>query len=519
MNSKSKRMRHLVISLLAALTLIASMAVMSFAAEANENVTNDRNGVVQVKVVFQGNDADYEIQWGTGFLVNDMTVLTCYHVIFVDDATVQLIREDSHLGPMVEGKTDKQIREKMATKVTVYSDSSVAAEIIEGVSSVNADFVALKLKTSLADYTPLTIRDTKANPVSPTEACYALGFPYKMQFLKGDNANKFTPDNVEVTPGTVKQMDTDSNGVMTITMSDTITPGYSGGPMVDQDGNVIGISSARDGVDNNQSYATASQEFLPVLTTIGIEYTAADGAPAADDSKNETAEEEKSEPEEVPAPSETDSSKEDGKKSTNMIPFIIGGVAVVILGVLAALLLSRKKKDDPLQSAGSTYTPAGGPVPPAPGAGSPVSGGQAPAVPPIGGFPGGQSPDTSVLNQGANETTVLGQGAGETSVLSSTQVSGSITRDKTGEKINISKENFKIGRERARVDYCISDNTAIGRHHATIIVRNGDAYLVDQNSRNFTFVNDVKVSPNVETKLKDGDKISFADEVYTYHTR
>ena len=517
MNSKSKRIRHLVISLLAALTLIASMAVLSFAAEANENVNNARSGVVHVRTYYKANDGtEYEVMWGSGFLINDMTVMTCHHVIYPDAEVMQDMRNNEIIGPMIEGKSDAQVLEKMVIKVIVYADSSLTAEVAEGVDSENADFVALKLKSPLSDYKPLAIRDTKANPVSATEACYVLGFPYKMQYFKIDPALRFAQENVEVTPGTVKKMD-DVGGVMTIIMSDTVTSGYSGGPMVDADGNVIGIAKWRDDLDDNQSYATASQEFLPVLTTLGIDYTAADAAPAADDSKNETAEdEEKSDTEEVPAPTQTEPTQ---KKSTNMIPFIIGGVAVVILGVLAALLLSRKKKDDPLQSAGSTYTPAGGPVPPAPGAGSPVSGGQAPAVPPIGGFPGGQSPDTSVLNQGANETTVLGQGAGETSVLSSTQVSGSITRDKTGEKINISKENFKIGRERARVDYCISDNTAIGRHHATIIVRNGDAYLVDQNSRNFTFVNDVKVSPNVETKLKDGDKISFADEVYTYHTR
>ena len=502
---------RLMLCLVASLTLIAGTMVTSFAAEANQSVTDDRNGVVQVKVVFQGNDSDYLIQWGTGFLINDMTVLTCYHVVNVDDETLQLIREDGHLGPMVSGKTDKQIREKMAIQVTVYSDSSVSTEVIDGVSSVASDFVALKLKTSLADYTPLKLRDTKESPVDPTETCYILGFPYKMQYLKGDNANKFAPANVEVTPGTVKQMDTNSDGVMNITMTGTISGGYSGGPMVDADGNVIGIAY---GHDDNQSYATASQEFVPVLKTIGIEYTSADGAAASDEKSEEKTEEAAEETQEVatpePAPVE---------KKTNYLPFIIGGAAVVILGIIAAVLLAGKKKKNAPAPAGPTFTGGPAPTPAGPVTGT-GSGMPAPAVPPVGGgYGGGPTPDTSVLNQGANETTVLGQGAGETSVLSDIHVSGSLTRSKSGEKINITRENFKIGRERSRVDYCISDNTAIGRHHATIIVRNGDAYLVDQNSRNFTFVNDVKVAPNVETKLKEGDKISFADEVFTYHAK
>ncbi len=513
---KNKRFMRLLVTLIAAFTLIAGTAVTSFAAEANQNVTNDRNGVVQVKVVFQGNDADYLVQWGSGFLVNDMTVLTCHHVVYVDDETLQLIREDEHLGPMVSGKTDKQIRDKMALQVTVYSDSSVSAEVIEGVSSRSADFVALKLKTALVDYSPLTIRDTKDNPVVPTEACYVLGFPYKMMYLKGDNANKFAPENVEVTPGTVKQMDTNSDGFVNITMTGTISSGYSGGPMVDNDGNVIGIAT---GNDDNQSFATGSHEFVAVLTTIGIDFTKADGAPSVDEEKKEEANAEEEVKEEVPEPVQPATPAEPEKK-TNYVPFIIGGAAVVLLGILAAVLLSRKKKNDAPEPAGATYA-AGGPVPvnPVTGTGRPAGG--APVVPPAvsGGYPGGPTPDTSVLNQGSNETTVLGQGAGETSVLAETHIMGHLIREKNGEKINITRENFKIGRERSRVDYCISDNTAIGRHHATIIVRNDEAYLVDQNSRNFTFVNDVKVAPNVETKLQEGDKISFADEVYTYHVR
>lgn len=516
MKRNSKRFMRLMISLVAALTLIAGTMVTSFAAEANENVTNDRNGVVQIKVMFQGTDKDYFVSWGTGFLINESTVLTCHHVVYADDYVIQAIREDEHLGPMVSGKTDKQIREKMAILVTVYAESSVTAEVIEGVQSDNADFVALKLKTPLTDYTPLKIRDTKADPVNPTEPCFVLGFPYIMQILKGDNANKFAPENVEVTPGTVKQMDTmdlpeeDMEHVMNVTMTGTTSAGYSGGPMVDNDGNVIGIAHRSM---ENQTLATATQEFLPVLTTIGIEYTAADGSAAATEEKKDEGTEEAAEevPEPAPVPAEPE-------KKTNYIPFIIGGAAVVLLGILAAVLLSKKGKKNAPAAVASTYA-SGGPAPVNLPTGSGMQAGGAPSVPPAVGYGGGPTPDTSVLNQGSNETTVLGQGAGETSVLSQTQVSGSLTRAKTGEKVNITRENFKIGRERSRVDYCISDNTAIGRHHATIIVRNGDAYLVDQNSRNFTFVNDVKVAPNVETKLKEGDKISFGDEVYTYHAK
>ena len=90
---------------------------------------------------------------------------------------------------------------------------------------------------------------------------------------------------------------------------------------------------------------------------------------------------------------------------------------------------------------------------------------------------------------------------------------------KPGEKININKERFVIGRERGRVDYCISDNTAVGRTHAIIVNRGGSAYVIDQNSRNCTYVNDQRAGANQEVKIKSGDKITFADEAFTYNAR
>ena len=498
MKKSCNKMLRIVMSMAAAMLLVMIMSASAFAAEANENVKNASAGVVHIRVMYQGDGTDYDIQWGSGFLVNDMTVLTCFHVVYVDDATIGLMREDAVFGPLVEGKTDKQIRDRIVIKVTVYQDSSVSAEVAEGVSSENGDYVALKLKSPLADYTPLPIRDS--NEVDKTELCNALGFPFKMVALKGFNVANFTQDAVEITPGSIKNKDTNDIGVMNIYMAGSVSEGYSGGPLVDDDGNVIGIICK---TDDNQTYATASQEFLPVLKTLGIDYTSAG---------------ESSEPEPEPTPTETEPvpepTPEPAAEKPSMTPYIIGGIAALLIIIVAVvLLLTRKKKGDTPTPAG-TY-PTAGPTPAVPQTGTGSAAGAAPKVPPAASF--SPRPETGVLGQGSNETTVLGQGAGETTVLSSNKVSGSLTRSKTGEKINITRDNFKIGRERSKVDYCISDNTAIGRHHATIVSRNGEAYLVDQNSRNFTFVNNVKVPANTETKLNNGDKITFGDEEYTYN--
>ena len=114
--------------------------------------------------------------------------------------------------------------------------------------------------------------------------------------------------------------------------------------------------------------------------------------------------------------------------------------------------------------------------------------------------------ETTILNAGANETTVLG---GNTY--------GTLTRKKTFETITITKPAFAIGREQNKVDYCIKDNGAVGRRHAEIVSRGGETFIVDRNSTNGTFVNNVRVSAGVETKLNSGDTISLADEEFTYN--
>lgn len=495
MKRNKKAGLHLVLCVIAALAVIISMAAMTFAANGNAAVNEARNGVVRVEVAYEGPDGnDYAIQVGSGFLINDLTVMTNHHVIYVDDAYVQAIRE--FFGADLQGKSDKQIREKIKYKITIYQDSSVEATVDTNAVSQNGDYAVLKLKSALNDYTPLTIRDS--SDVEATEPCNALGFPGKMTALKA--FPKFDRDSVDVTPGQVKSKSLiDGTGVMTIYMTGVVSPGSSGGPLVDNDGNVIGIVW---GGDESLTCSTASEEFLKVLNTLGVDYT------LAGEKKDDT---EKDDEEKIVEPPTQTQPKEEPKKS--MLPFIIGGIAaLLVIIVIVVLLVTRGKKKNDAPAAANTYTGAA-PIPAVPQTGTGAPAPAAPKVPPA----YTPRPDTGVLNQGSDETTVLGQGADETTVLSGNQAKGSLTRTKTGEKISVTRDNFKIGRERSKVDYCISDNTAIGRHHATIVNRNGAAYLVDQNSRNFTFINDVKVEPNKEEKLKDGDKITFGDESFTYN--
>ena len=188
---------------------------------------------------------------------------------------------------------------------------------------------------------------------------------------------------------------------------------------------------------------------------------------------------------------------------------IIAAAVTAIIILIAAMYPTKEKKEGFMYGVGPVSHPNYHPT-----AYPQERDGAAPAGPVIPPFAGEVNPWDP--NQGAAETSVLDQGAEETTSLADKRSMASIIRRKNGESVAINKERFCIGRERSRVDFCIGDNSAVGRLHAIILTRDGKSYIVDQNSRNFTFVNDVRSYANTETELKDGARISLGDEEFIF---
>ena len=119
--------------------------------------------------------------------------------------------------------------------------------------------------------------------------------------------------------------------------------------------------------------------------------------------------------------------------------------------------------------------------------------------------------ETTVLQSPANmgETTLLG--------FAPNIIKSFLIWRRTGEKIVIDKSDFRIGREKNYVDFCIDDNSSVGRNHAEIIQKDGAYFIRDLRSLNFTRVNGEKVSPSIEVELWDNDIISLANEEFEFH--
>lgn len=118
------------------------------------------------------------------------------------------------------------------------------------------------------------------------------------------------------------------------------------------------------------------------------------------------------------------------------------------------------------------------------------------------------------------ETTVLGlSSGGETTVLGNCPELNRyacLVRKKTGEKIIIRGEVFRLGKEPAYVDYCIKNNPAVSRSHADILLKSQGYVMVDNNSLNHTYVNGIQLAPKEQTVLTDGSLIALADEEFEF---
>lgn len=512
MSSKSKRIISLFLSVLMVVSIMA-VGFVTAHAEINDAVRKDANGIFEIRsrITVSGtyvnpltnqtsnlSKVDFGYYSGTCFLINNTTVLTCAHVVNPDQ-----LKDD------------------------IYTDYGLTVDNIIYQLVINKDVVitcTLKNLSAQDDYAILTLNEAiggkdilklgDSSKAVQTQRVYALGFPGNItQFqMSADSKNvTYDKDDVTITEGEIQKV-TNINNTDVIQHGCVTSNGNSGGPIVDENGNVLGIHKWGLKEDNSYHYATAINEVKKVLDSLMIEYTSDDSpavtttAPAEDNKETEAPTEKVTEAKSDIQPTTEAKPAEEGNDMMKIIIIIAIVVLVIIIAVVVILIIVNSKKKN-----GPKNPPQAGPTAPAPK--PPVQ--QPPYAQPQYNRP---PTPTAPSNEGAGETSVLNDGAGETTVLGGGGQAPGFTmiRKKNNERISIGKPEFLIGKERRRVDYCIADNNSISRAHAKIKVRGGRAYISDLGSTNCTYVNGVKLSPNQEVILSKGDKIKISDEEFEF---
>lgn len=91
-----------------------------------------------------------------------------------------------------------------------------------------------------------------------------------------------------------------------------------------------------------------------------------------------------------------------------------------------------------------------------------------------------------------------------------------LIRSKTSQKIYVAKDEFLLGSEQDSVDYWIDDNQAVSRNHAKIVRHEKEYFVIDNDSRNHTYLNGVLVESGEEHFVPHGAVLRFADEDFEF---
>ncbi len=87
--------------------------------------------------------------------------------------------------------------------------------------------------------------------------------------------------------------------------------------------------------------------------------------------------------------------------------------------------------------------------------------------------------------------------------------------DPRRDDIRLEKSVTVVGKLRSAADTQISCPT-VSRIHARLLIRDGECFVTDLNSRNGTYVNDRLLERNEEVMLTEGDKVRFAEAEYCF---
>ncbi len=285
-------------AILAAMIMV--FCCISFTAFAEGNaVSSASNSVVFIYSEFSGYCAT-----GSGFAVGE------------NDQPVEYIVTNAHV--VTDSYTGNP-----SNYITVFFNQKANKFMIAEIYYINMtkDICVLKLPEPTTERKALPLG--RAEEVKAGDTVYALGYPD--YGTTGQDYNKYDASDIIVTRGIISKaarinmsLDNTTTDTNTFMTDAAISSGNSGGPMVDENGAVIGINTR---VTNkyasetaNSGIAVSVSEFIPALNAAGASYQFYDEI------------------------------AEDSGDNTMLIVIIVVAAVVVIVAVVAVILIVSRKK-------------------------------------------------------------------------------------------------------------------------------------------------------------------------------
>lgn len=507
----------------------------------NDALTNAKNGIVCVQLIYTDDSGKKHIvNQGTGFLLGNSSeaqfAVTTNENVCVSDEVV------AATGKKYGVKKADFDKMNFSLQVAVQKDIGIEAGV--EVSSEEGDFSIIRISKPILGRDALIIDDSAEpnaeNGMLETSDVYALGFP---DMNAEDEIQAYSYDEVGIKNGNITNSRVIHDNNVCIQHSIAISDGNSGGPLLNQNGSVIGINHICD--DDGYSYAISISEITDVMDALGIQYLKYEHKETIDTSLLESSlshargidvsvytedsikayydELDRIEEilsgeditEEIISEAVAKTINADTllvKKSNMPIVLILIGV-FICFGVLVAIVIyvlqlnkeesikrkeerkkekrrkSREKKEEQLHEQYSKLV-------------EDVS------------FERGdvREEETSVLSS------AMGFNDGETMVLHSanSETRPILRRCKTNEGIRVNKDTFYIGKDGLKCDYCIKGNPSISRTHVVIKRLDKLYYVEDLGATNGTYHNDSKMQSSQSIRLNNGDRIRMANEEFVF---
>lgn len=272
-------MRKKLFSLITVCLLLIGMSIPAFADEFNTAV---RESVVVVYSYFELSDGTTSgFGYGTGFFVgntksNPEYLVTNHHVVssyleYGGGESKTAVLQD---GTKISGKS----------KLVIFFNAKDYVEAYVVDSDETKDLALLKISSPTDNRKALKLRTPTEDMVGST--IYTVGYPGLSDNSLADATSQWGKEDATVTSGMISRFVTTSGtGVRQIQTDAVIQHGNSGGPMVDPDGNVIGINTSKvtsadtsnGGLDiETVNYAINVEELLPMLKLHDVEYEMAE---------------------------------------------------------------------------------------------------------------------------------------------------------------------------------------------------------------------------------------------------
>lgn len=284
-----------------------------------------------------------------------MYLITNHHVIepFLESGEGELVQAETTEG-VLTGRS----------KIRVFYDSDDFEEAYPVAYDEIKDLAVLKLGAATSKRTPLPLCSPTDNMVGST--IYAVGYPGLAENVFADATTTWGPSDVSVTSGSISRLLTTSGtGQMRLQIDCVIRHGNSGGPLVNEDGQVLGIavSSVSDEEDSSMYYGVNIDEVIPYLKQYDVPYVLQEAGATQSSSETSLAEGTAPAGDTIVVP---ESTEEDPKESSGGVPaavWVVIGVAVAAVAGVVIFLLLQKGKKTPAQVQPVQPAPAPAPAP------------------------------------------------------------------------------------------------------------------------------------------------------------